>query len=69
MDQKDCMFCWCDTCADIGLCTQQRDNIAETEPGRGMLKLYPCVGCVDGEKFKPRLRIADETPPECFMPF
>ena len=27
--QSDCTLCWCDTCSDIGLCTQQRENMKE----------------------------------------
>ena len=42
MENNDCKYCWCDTCADIGLCTNQRENVtaAVTSSTGGDIKTH-----------------------------
>lgn len=46
---SDCRKCWCDQCARLEECTQQREG---TEPDG--IRPFPCIGCGDGMRFKPR---------------
>lgn len=45
---SDCRNCWCNQCAKIETCQHIRDG--ETPDG---LRPFPCVGCMEGMRFKP----------------
>lgn len=45
---SDCRKCWCDQCARLEECTQQREGVLSD----GMHPL-PCLECGDGMRFKP----------------
>ena len=48
-DIQDCRACWCDVCGRIEKCEKHRDG---AEPDG--LRPLPCIGCVNGLRFKPR---------------
>lgn len=48
-DIQDCRRCWCDTCGKLEECEKHRDG---TQPDG--LRPLPCIGCVNGLRFKPR---------------
>ena len=48
-DIQDCRRCWCDTCGRLEECEKHRDG---TQPDG--LRPLPCIGCVNGLRFKPR---------------
>ena len=48
-DIRDCRACWCDTCAKLEDCEMHRDG----EKADGLRPL-PCIGCVNGLRFKPK---------------
>lgn len=48
-DIQDCRSCWCDVCGRIEKCEKHREG---AEPDG--LRPLPCIGCVNGLRFKPR---------------
>ena len=46
---QDCRACWCDACAKIEDCQQHRDG---AKPDG--IRPFPCIGCLNGMRFKPR---------------
>ena len=46
---RDCRACWCDACAKLEDCKQHRDG--EKPDG---IRPFPCIGCLNGMRFKPR---------------
>lgn len=48
-DIQDCRRCWCDTCGRLEECEKHRDG---TQPDG--LRPLPCIGCVNGLRFKPK---------------
>lgn len=48
-DIRDCRACWCDTCAKLEDCEMHRDG----EKADGLRPL-PCIGCVNGLRFRPK---------------
>lgn len=48
-DILDCRRCWCDVCGRIEKCEKHREG-AEADG----LRPLPCIGCVNGLRFKPR---------------
>lgn len=48
-DIQDCRSCWCDVCGRIEKCEKHREG---AEPDG--LRPLPCIGCVNGFRFKPR---------------
>ena len=46
---KDCRACWCDACAKLEDCQQHRDG---AKPAG--IRPFPCIGCLNGMRFKPR---------------
>lgn len=51
----DCRGCWCDDCADIEKCWRHYKG---QQPR--LDTPYPCVGCMDGMRFRPK-----EDEPDC----
>ena len=60
---EDCAFCWCDTCTLIEQCAA----IDNPERYKNEPRPFPCIGCEDGMRFKPRAWINGETTPQCFI--
>lgn len=48
-DIQDCRRCWCDVCGRLEECKKHREG---AEPDG--LRPLPCIGCVNGLRFKPR---------------
>jgi len=48
-DIADCRKCWCDQCASLERC----EHIRADEAPDGV-RPFPCVGCGDGMRFRPR---------------
>ena len=46
---QDCRRCWCDTCGRLEECEKHRDG-AQPDGVRPL----PCIGCVNGLRFKPK---------------
>lgn len=59
-DIRDCRNCWCDRCAKLEECKKHRDD-AEADGIRPL----PCIGCVDGIRFKPK----EEEPCEDYIKY
>ena len=48
-DIQDCRRCWCDTCGRLEECEKHRDG---AQPAG--VRPLPCIGCVNGLRFKPK---------------
>jgi hypothetical protein len=48
----DCTRCWCNTCSQLEIC-----GFSKTSPEDfpDAIRPRPCIGCIDGEQFRPRL--------------
>lgn len=47
----DCRRCWCDSCDKIDTCQTTRPGL---EPAEGDTRPFPCMGCFDGMRFRPK---------------
>ena len=59
-DIQDCRACWCDACAKLEECQKHRDG---AKPDG--IRPLPCIGCVNGLRFKPR----EEAPCENYIKY
>lgn len=55
-DIRDCRACWCDACAKLEACQHRRDGASPNG-----IQPFPCIGCLNGMRFKPReLSVCEE---------